>query len=187
LIGELSKEANVVPIAYHVDYWNYLGWTDPFSSPAWTQRQMAYVHAFHLEGPFTPQAVVNGSAQLIGSDARGLRTLIHNAPAAEAEVDLRTAPGGRVHISASTKHSNVDVILAIIEDGIVTPVKRGENAGRSLRNDFVVRRMQRVGALPFNSDVPLELDPAWKNVRVVAFAQDRQTLKIYGASVIAIR
>ena len=187
MIGELSKEANVVPIAYHVDYWNYLGWTDPFSSPAWTQRQMAYVHAFHLEGPYTPQAVVNGSTQLIGSDARGLRTLIRNAPAAEAAVDLRTAPGGRVHVSASSKRPNVDVILAIVEDGIVTPVKRGENAGRSLRNDFVVRRMQRIGPLPFDSDVSLELDPAWKNVRVVAFAQDPRTLRIYGAASVVVR
>ena len=182
MIGELSRDANVVPLAYHVDYWNSLGWTDPFSSPAWTQRQMQYVHEFHLEGPYTPQAVVNGSTQLIGSDARGLRTLIRNAPAPEAVLDLRTAPGGRVHVSASSMHAKADVVLAIVEDGIVTPVKRGENAGRSLRNDFVVRRMQRIGSLPFDSDVTLALDPAWKNVRVVVFAQDPKTLKIYGAA-----
>src|SRR3982751_4694268 len=131
-MGEGSRDANVVPLAYHVDYWNHLGWSDPFSSAAWTQRQMEYVHAFHLEGAYTPEAVVNGSTQLIGSDASGLRSSIRSAARKmpQADVGLRTAPGGRVHVTASSKLSNVDVVVAIVEDGIVTSVRRGENAGR---------------------------------------------------------
>ena len=189
MIGEISRDANVVTLAYHVDYWNYIGWTDPFSSRAWTARQMAYVHAFKLPSAYTPQVVVNGTTQLVGSDARGLRgsILAESQKPAEANVALRTAAGGRVHLTASSAKPNADVFLAVVENGIVTNVPRGENAGRSLRNDFVVRKMQRVGTAPLDTDVPLELDPVWKHVRVVAFAQDRFTMRIYGAAVVAVR
>ena len=188
MIGEISRDANVVPLAYHVDYWNHLGWSDPFSSRASTQRQMAYVRTFHLDGAYTPQAVVNGETQLIGSDARGLRAsiLAESRRPAEASVAIRTAPGGRVHVTASSQRPHVDVVLAIVEDGIVTNVPRGENAGRMLRNDFVVRRTRVVGAAPVDADVSLDLDPAWKNVHVVAFAQDHATLRIYGAASVAL-
>jgi hypothetical protein len=186
LIGELSRQANVVPLAYHVDYWDRLGWRDPFSSRSWTARQMAYSRVFHLESAYTPQAVVNGSTQLIGNNAQGLQTLIRNAPPSEATVDLRTAPGGRVHVTASSTHPQTELVVLLVEDGIVTKIERGENAGRTLRNDFVVRKLQRVGKLPFDGDVVLEADPAWKNVHVVALAQDQASLKIYGAAAVAV-
>ena len=178
----------MIPLAYHVDYWNNLGWKDPFSSQAWTQRQMEYVRLFHLESAFTPQAVVNGMAQVIGSDASGLRKSIDDQARRpeEATVTLRTAPGGRVHVTASTKRPNVNVVVAVVEDGIVTKVSRGENEGRTLRNDFVVRRIRSAGAAQFDGDVALDLDPAWKHVRVVAFAQDQRTLRIYGAASLAV-
>jgi hypothetical protein len=182
LIGELSRDAHVVPLAYHVDYWDSLGWRDPFSSRYWTQRQMAYSRVFHLDSAYTPQAVVNGSTQLIGTNAQGLQSLIRNAPPPEASVDLRTAPGGRVHVTASSQHPRTELVVLVVEDGIVTKVERGENAGRTLRNDFVVRKLQRIGVLPFDGDIAIDPDPAWKNVHVVALAQDQASLKIYGAA-----
>ena len=190
MIGEVSaREANVLPLAYHVDYWNNLGWNDPFSSQAWTQRQMEYVHLFHLEGPFTPQAVVNGMAQVIASDAGALQKSIdaETRRPEQASVALRTAPGGRVHVTASSKRPNVNVVVAIVEDGIVTKIRRGENEGRTLRNDFVVRRVKSAGMAPVDADVALDLDPSWKHVRVVAFAQDQRTLRIYGATSVPVR
>jgi hypothetical protein len=189
LIGELSRDGTVIPLAYHVDYWNYLGWTDPFSSKSWTERQMMYVRAFHQPSAYTPEAVINGSTHVAGSDARAVRATIlqESRRPPEATIALRTAPGGRVHVTASSKNPHLDAVLAIVEDAIVTPVRRGENAGRTLRNDFIVRKVQRVGSLPVDTDVPLNLDPAWKHVRVVAFAQDRETLRIHGAGVVQVR
>lgn len=189
MIGELSRDGHVIPLAYHVDYWNYLGWSDPFSSKNWTERQLMYVRAFRQASAYTPEAVVNGGRQMPGSDSSALQAAIRDESArpAEASVALRTAPGGRVHVTASSKRLHVDVVLAVVEDGLVTPVRRGENAGRSLRNDFVVRSIKRAGAAPLDADVPLDLDPAWKNVRVVAFAQDRDSLRIYGAAMVTVR
>jgi len=189
LVHKLAAEQSVViPLAYHVDYWNHLGWSDPFSSKSWTQRQLTYVNTFHLPGAYTPQAVVNGGAQMVG------RTSVHCAReireesmrVAEASVGL-SVTGGRVHVAASSKRPRLDVVLAIVEDGNLTPVARGENSGRSLRNDFVVRTVRRVGSLdkgPIDADVPLELDASWKRhpLRAVAFAQDRETQRIYGAA-----
>ena len=150
---------------------------------------MAYVRTFQLQSAYTPQAVVNGATQMPGTNDQRLRAsiLAESQKKPEADMSLRTAPGGRVHVTASTQRQRVDLLMAIVEDGTVTNVPRGENAGRTLRNDFVVRRMQRVGTAPVDTDVPLELDPAWKNVRVVAIAQDRATLRIYGAAVLKLR
>jgi hypothetical protein len=193
LVHKLAAEqAVIIPLAFHVDYWNYLGWSDPFSSKSWTQRQMMYVNTFHLSSAYTPQAVVNGGAEMVGSDERRLRARIleESGRAAEANVAL-SASADRVHVTASSKHPHLDLVLAIVEDGNLTPVARGENSGRSLRNDFVVRSVRRVGSLdkgPIDADVPLQLDATWKQhpLRAVAFAQDRETLRIYGAATTAI-
>ena len=66
LVRELRKDPNVIPIAYHVDYWNYLGWRDPFSAPDWTLRQMQYVHAMKLNSAYTPQTARASAATLRG-------------------------------------------------------------------------------------------------------------------------
>jgi hypothetical protein len=188
-----AEQAVVIPLAFHVDYWNYLGWSDPFSSRSWTQRQMMYVNTFHLRSAYTPQAVVNGGVEMVGSDEGALRARIREESMREAEASVAlVANGDRVHVTASSKHPRVDLVLAIVEDGNLTPVARGENSGRSLRNDFVVRTVRRVGTFdkgPIVADVPLQLEASWKShpLRAVAFAQDRETLRIYGAASTAIR
>ncbi|SRR6266852_9342493 len=193
LVHKLAAEQSVViPLAFHVDYWNHLGWSDPFSSKSWTQRQMMYVNTFHLAGAYTPEAVVNGGAEMVGSDERKLRARIaeESTRAAEANVGLSASADG-VHVTATSRHPHVDLVLAIVEDGNLTPVARGENSGRSLRNDFVVRSVRRVGSLdkgPVDAEVPLQLDASWKRhpLRAVAFVQDRETLRIYGAATTSI-
>src|SRR6266849_3578517 len=76
LIRELRKQPNVIAIAYHVDYWNYLGWRDPFSSSDWTLRQSQYAHAFGLSSNYTPQIVVGGAREMVGSNDRAVRAAI---------------------------------------------------------------------------------------------------------------
>src|SRR5438105_9744109 len=84
LIAELAKHrGQVIPLAFHVDYWDHQGWRDPFSSRAWTQRQMMYVHHFALNGAYTPQMIVNGSRQFVGSNSMAMNAAIEEASRAK--------------------------------------------------------------------------------------------------------
>src|SRR5271156_5835625 len=79
----------VVGISEHVTYWNSLGWTDPYSAPAYTDRQNAYSERFHLEGPYTPQMVINGSEEFVGSDRGALLNAVEKEDAESPRMSLR--------------------------------------------------------------------------------------------------
>jgi hypothetical protein len=168
---------HVILLAYHVDYWDQLGWRDPFSSKAWTQRQNDYVRAFHLESPYTPQAVVDGTEFMVGSDARRLYGAVvqesQRKAAANVRVDVKDGVA-EVHAEGGAR---AELQLAVYEDGITTRITRGENAGRTLTNDAVVRQLSRVAVLdgkPLDRRIALTLDPSWNRARlgVVAFVQE---------------
>src|SRR5271170_4477662 len=91
-IGASSK--SVIPLAYHVDYWNHLGWADPFSSPQWSERQSSYARAMNLDGDYTPQMVIGGGLQCVGSDRRSVSYAIAAARSVPAlgRVSLATIP-----------------------------------------------------------------------------------------------
>ena len=175
----------VVPLAYHVDYWNYIGWRDPFSSPEWTERQYAYARAFGMEGVYTPQLVVGGRAHVNGSEEAKIRALVAEPPGEpEARVSLGTVSrdGDRLSVDVrSDAGAARETVVVLFENGAETRVSRGENAGRMLANDYVVRRLDRGGA---SRTVVFTLDPAWKADRlgVVAFVQDPTTMRIHGAA-----
>ena len=196
MVRELSNDAalrgKVIPLAFHVDYWDRLGWRDPFSSPDWSRRQSFYVRALQLPSGYTPQMVVNGARQFVGSNA-------HALDAALAE-ESRQAPFGTVRVSASrdsvlhvsvsanvTRAAPTDVMLVVYENGISTKVTRGENGGMTIDNDAIVRRLIRVGTGSVDTNVAIPLDKSWNPARlgVVAFLQDRKTLAIRGASAVA--
>jgi hypothetical protein len=194
LLTRLASEgpANVIPLAFHVDYWNYIGWTDPFSSATWSQRQQAYATFFH-ENPYTPQLVVNGTTYAVGSDEGRIRSLIAKAaatpPAGHVELKSATVSGGKVtlDVSAFSDQSGGDLIAVVYETSLSTPVKRGENGGRTLHDDFVVRRFQNVAKLGAHTTahqiLTLELDPTWArpNLGVAVFLQDPSTHAIASA------
>src|ERR1700693_5713577 len=97
LLSELgSSTKSVIPLAYHVDYWNHLGWSDPFSSHQWSERQNAYVRVLNLSGDYTPQIVIGGGRQCVGSDGRGIARAVAVARSASAlgRVSLHTSLGG---------------------------------------------------------------------------------------------
>jgi hypothetical protein len=194
LLTKLAAEehANVIPLSFHVDYWNYIGWTDPFSSRTWSERQQSYARFFH-ENPYTPQLVVNGTAYAVGSDERRIRSLIAKAqsepPAGRIEMKSAIASGVKVtlDLTAWSDKAGADVIVVLYETSLSTPVKRGENGGRTLRNDYVVRHFQNVARVvprkPAHQTVKLDLDPSWTraNLGVAVFLQDPATHAIYGA------
>jgi hypothetical protein len=196
--------AKVVPLAFHVDYWNEGGWHDPFSDGAWTQRQLAYDRSFGGTGPYTPQLVVDGRTQFNGGDAtRALAEIaasLEGPSAASIALTPRPDPARASELSvvvaaevrASLPVRRLDAVVALFESGLATPVARGENGGRTLRNDFVVRRLKTAftfEARPGGREqrvVSLKLDPAWKadKLGLAAFLQDPKSMRIHAATVL---
>jgi hypothetical protein len=194
LVRELATDTalrgKVIPLAFHVDYWDRLGWRDPFSSPDWSHRQAFYVRAMHLRSAYTPQMVVNGTRQFAGSHAGDLDTALaeesKQAPFGTVRVSVTRGDPLKVSVNANvTSDQPTDVMLALYEDGITTKVQAGENAGWTIENDAIVRKLIRVGTGSTETTASIPLDKGWNASRlgVVAFLQDRKTLVIRGAAV----
>jgi hypothetical protein len=203
LISELgSSTKSVIPLAYHVDYWNHLGWADPFSSRQWSERQSDYARAMNLDGEYTPQMVIGGGWQCGGSDEGSIERAV--AAARSASVLGRTSiqtsfadAGSRKlqvkvsaqMLSAVATGSHV-VMVAIYENGLVSKIGAGENGGREITYDYTVRKLLPVFELDgakggsVSKELTIDLDPSWSmdHVGVAAFIQDPATLRIEGAS-----
>ena len=178
--------ALVVPLSLHVDYWNHLGWKDQFSSPRYTKRQCAYAARFGNPGRvYTPQMVVDGRTGLVGSDEREARRAIGES-AREPKASVRVSPSttGAAHVTVAGAPGGADVFLAVLEDGIVSEVTRGENAGRRLAHTSVVRDLFAAGRVDaagrFDAAVPVESGRSAR--RVLAFVQERGLGHIRGIS-----
>src|SRR5580692_606366 len=195
--------AQVIAIEEHVDYWNQLGWTDPFSSPQFRARQNDYAVAFHANNIYTPQMVVNGQTEFVGSDmTRAMHEIGAAAQAATTAVDLRSVPNStdpdlldlsvQVTNLKTAKWRDSNVYLAVTENGLTTFVPRGENSGRTLRHSSVVRsfgiigRVKPEGANGGQLVSTLRLPREWKreNLHAVVFVQERESYRITGASMV---
>jgi hypothetical protein len=191
LLARLSAEqpvpgAIVVPLSLHVDYWNRLGWKDPFSSPRYTERQSAY--AAHLGGSgraYTPQMVVDGQTEFVGSDERAARKAIERT-AREPRAFVRVVPDGTgsVRVTVAAAVAGADVWLAIVEDDLASDVTRGENAGKKLSHTAVARALVAAGRADakgrFDVEVPVPPGPGVR--RIFAFAQERGVGRVLGVS-----
>ena len=148
-----SSMKSVIPLAYHVDYWNHLGWSDPFSSRQWSERQSDYARAMNLDGEYTPQMVISGGWQCAGSDAGSIERAVAAArsasPVGRTSVQANFAGAGsrklQVKVSAQML-SNAGagphtVMLALYENGLVSKIGAGENGGREITYDYTVRRL----------------------------------------------
>ena len=195
--------ALIVPLSEHVDYWNRLGWRDPFSSPRFSARQRTYADALDIPSLFTPMLVVDGRFVEIGSEAGDVRRAIVEAAAApktRVAVQVAGAAASRViEVTATVGPSatprgagETGVWLAITETGLTTDVMGGENLFRRLRHTGVVRHIERLetGTIPHAGDAAwrlgrrLRLEPDWQrsNLRAVVFLQDSGTSAILGAA-----
>ena len=150
VLGEIGDAADkggrpVFALAFHVDYWNRLGWTDPFSSAAFSARQGHYSQLFGLDEVYTPQMIVNGRAQFNGSDRAAATAAIADALSkpAPAKIAVKVAPaeggGYGIHYAVTGADKATTINVAVIERGLSSHVERGENAGRDLRDPDVVR------------------------------------------------
>ncbi len=201
VLSDLGRDPAIIPLAFHVDYWDYIGWKDPFASPAWSNRQRAYAQAMGTSRIYTPQLVVSGREHLVGSNKKGVQQAIQQARAtptiATLQVQQRPDPQDPQRIAVTvtvTPRQGVakeahELFVALVEDGAATQVTRGENTGRTLRNDHIVRALTKSCTLlpndasPRTCEATLAVDPAWKpeHLRAVAFAQHPGTRHVAAA------
>jgi hypothetical protein len=186
-----NSQAEIITLAFHVDYWNYLGWKDEFSSDLFTQRQQFYARSFKLSSAYTPQMVIDGSFEVVGSNLGKVQKAIsESAKNVKAEILLtKTDEKLKVKISSLPAHQNSTVYLAIAEDNLSSNVARGENAGNRLEHISVVRQLKMLGSITaenqsFEIESVVEIQPAWKkeNLKLVVFIQENQSRKILGVN-----
>lgn len=190
----------VLGLSEHVDYWNRLGWIDPFSSAAFSKRQSEYAaRVFRSTSIYTPQIVIDGSQEEVGSDREGIyRKIAHAAQGRKAVVNVvaELPPASaalqiRIKVDVPPEivvHETSDVAIAITEDNMANDVRRGENGGKHLRHNAVVRKLVTVTALTaqtreWSGTTSITLAPEWKSadLKVVGFLQEQQSRRVVGA------
>jgi hypothetical protein len=194
--------ASIIAIEEHVDYWNHDGWTDPYSSAEWTQRQVDYVTHFKDKEPYTPQQIVDGQVEMTGGQEQKTAQAIQQAAAQpKTEITLTAAnssPDGtqlnvRVgKLTGSTDRDSAEIWLAITESGLASSVNAGENAGRNLRHAPVLRSLHKIGVAnakndsAFESSQNLRFKSSWnrQNLQLAVLIQEKKSLKILGAAAI---
>jgi hypothetical protein len=170
LLSRLAGERDLAPLSFHVDYWNDLGWVDPFSLPVWTDRQRGYARALGDDRVYTPELVIGGGVGLVGSQEAAVKRAIAGAPRPALLAATAHWRGDALEVSV-TAPGDADVFVAVWEDSTRTKVPRGENAGETLGSDRVVRRLERVAVAGKDGTLTVKLDPAWHATGAVAFAQ----------------
>ncbi|KAF0248567.1 MAG: hypothetical protein FD167_2027 [bacterium] len=217
VLEELSTEqpianTDIIVLSEHVDYWNRLGWQDPYSLNEFSLRQDTYAQVFGNTSVYTPQMVINGQHELVGSDKQKALGLIgksvdpstfdiklsykeNTKSSLEIAIDISKLPLASNKETNNTNDIN-DVMLAIAEDKLQSSVIRGENAGRKLHHIGVVRKLSSVGEITpsktaspkYNSRVEIALLDKWQrsNLKIVVFVQNRKTRQVFGVTSIKI-
>ena len=192
-ISETKKTGRkIYALSFHVDYWNRLGWADPFSNAAYSQRQKNYASILNLDGAYTPQMVVNGSSQFTGSDKYQLTQALNRALKTKASINFTALTASftankTINVQYATEGITMagKINFALIALSETTLIERGENGGHSLQNENVVRQWITIkaaasGQVEF-SNYPL---PAKENIAVIAYFQQDNNLKITGAAMV---
>jgi hypothetical protein len=193
--------AEMIVLSEHVDYWNHGGWKDPYSSAFFSQRQAVYASDFALPSVYTPEMVVDGSSEFVGSNQVAASKAFAKAVTA-TKIDVRLSaisidpPNAlRAHLQtgAISKNQKADVYVAIALNHAESHVSGGENTGRRLSHIAVARAVTRIGSLrenqPFTKDMQLKLPPETdpNNTRVVVFIQEPHQGRVLGATMQPLR
>jgi hypothetical protein len=188
--SKLDSGINIFALSFHVDYWNHLGWTDPFSQKEFSKRQNNYASVLNLNSVFTPQMIVNGNRQFVGSNEQSLKDALSRSlrvvPAASFKmlsVTMKKNETASVKFSIIGNYTGCSIHFALLSLRDTTFIKRGENEGLTVISENVVRQFISIpaiaeGEINFKGP-PL---PADRNLAVVAFLQQNSNLKIIGAA-----
>ncbi len=194
--------AQLIVLSEHVDYWDHDGWKDAYSSGAFTSRQEEYARRFGLNSPFTPQLVVDGKAQVVGSDGAAVERSIDSArrqvkvAVRMSSVALADPKTIRLHLSVDAlpgdfKERKADILVAVALDHAESHVSGGENSGRDLRHVSVAESISKVGTVGkgtnFDRDVTVKLKDATalEGLRLIAFVQGADDGDVVGAALVS--
>ena len=191
----------VIGLGQHVDYWDRLGWKDRFSSAALTDRQRVYATRFASESIYTPQMVVDGTAEFVGSDASAARKAIERAvktTRGAVKIEVQAGAANRVPVTVVVRDlpsldrgDHADILVAVTEDGLRSSVTRGENNGKLLRHAAVVRSMTTIGEAAATggearAEIPIASDWRRDNLKVVAFVQARKGRAVLASAAVPL-
>jgi hypothetical protein len=206
LLGKLASlqpiaGAEIIALEEHVDYWNHDGWVDSYSSLDWTIRQQEYAAHFKTKSPYTPQMIVDGLSQFVGTNAREAQVSIQEAlqhPKAQITINAEStskSDAARIEVrvgnlSGASIQEPADVWVAVTESNLETAVKAGENAGKNVQHAAVVRSLHKIGAVQvkdssqFAATQQIKFKSNWKteNLRIVVFVQERKSLRVLGVA-----
>ncbi|MCA1616531.1 MAG: DUF1223 domain-containing protein, partial [Acidobacteria bacterium] len=203
------KGVEIIALSQHVDYWNRLGWADPFSSPAFSARQGEYARAFGKDGVYTPQMIIDGLTEFPGGNGgRAREAIAKAAQTRKASVSLTAQAqepeektSGRVRLRVNVEGlpavregDTAEVLLAVTESDLSINVARGENAGRRLSHVGVVRSLKVIGGVDgkaggtFAADTVVEFGKGMRRekLRAVVFVQERASRRVLGAAAIRL-
>jgi len=186
-VSELADRDDILALSLHVDYWDYIGWKDRFADARYTKRQRKYARQFALRYVYTPQVVVDGSYQSVGSDRREILDAVAKSKSLKKiPIKLKNSPEGMVLDLQSTDIGPVNVYSIFYDRQQESNVRRGENSGRKLVHANVVRDMTRIATWqgkPVRISVPAS--PNGGDVCAVIL-QSASTGQIIGAARLAL-
>lgn len=189
-----GSSSNLIVMSEHVDYWNQLGWKDPYSAHFFSERQSGYARHFGLDSVYTPQMVIDGAREFVGSDREQTERAVATAREAQkvaVRITSTSAEANDVRVGVEVdglppEAKPAEVFVALALDHAESQVARGENAGHKLTHISVVRSITRAGVAdgkPFSQEVRVPLDGAQGsgNLRVIAFLQESGQGRVLGA------
>jgi hypothetical protein len=189
-----TGDKKIFALSFHVDYWNRLGWADPFSNAAFSKRQNDYVNALNTNGAYTPQIIVNGSREFVGSDKTSLNKALNEELNNKSLVDFSTISATvladkriKVSYTLQGKFADCKINAALISKTETTVIKRGENGGTILTNENVVREFVTQKA-KISEEITFAnpYGNAKESLAVIVYIQQQKDYKITGAAMAGI-
>jgi len=187
-LEEIQKKYNdkdVLVLSYHVDYWNKLGWKDIFSDASFTQRQEYYSNIFRLNNIYTPQAVVNGKKEFLGSDKNkmisSIEEQLNEIPAVTIKLNVVKNAEGKIDVHYSTEGTDAkkeQAILVLVQKMATNEIKKGENTGRTLHHINIVRNIFYLPLKEKTTNFTLPAGFSKEDFFVAGFIQDKRSGKI---------
>ncbi|MEJ7685433.1 MAG: DUF1223 domain-containing protein [Segetibacter sp.] len=192
LVSKILREnkQDVYILSFHVDYWDRLGWKDNFSQPAFSDRQKQYAHYLSLDGVYTPQIVVNGTDQFVGSNESHLRSSLNNTkPESNLTIEATKTNNESVHLLYKITGNNSALLnVALIQPDATTQVRRGENGGRKLHHVNIVREFKTIETTANTGTLDIEIPAELRELpfKVIAYTQHENNFQITGAAQTAV-
>lgn len=186
-----ENKQDVYILSFHVDYWDRLGWKDNFSQAAFSDRQKQYAHYLALDGVYTPQIVVNGTDQFVGSNESHLRSSLANniMQSSLLSIEATKTNSSNIHLSYKISANNPVLLnVALIQPEATTQVKRGENGGRKLHHVNIVREFKTIEVSANTGSLDIEIPTGLRELpfKVIAYTQRENNFQITGAAQTAV-